>query len=63
MVGFQGNLQTNSTRKSEKYILLIHTLQATYTEVKFLNVSMSALGALDNSCDSLLSMLNDIDTP
>ena len=30
---------------------------------RFVNLSMSALGAFDKSCDSLLSMLNDLETP
>ena len=37
-------------------------LQVIYTEVKFINVSISALGAEDKSCDPLLSMLSDLDT-
>ena len=32
-----------------------------YQEVKFVNVSMSALGALDSSCDSLMELLEDLD--
>ena len=42
---------------------LIQILKGTYREVKFVNVSMNALGALDRSCDSLLAMLNDLNTP
>ena len=39
------------------------SLQSTYTEAKFVNVSMGAFAAFSNSCDSLLSMLNDFDAP
>ena len=46
-----------------KYLSLIQTLKATCREVKFVNVSMSALGALDKSYDSLLAMLNDLNLP
>ena len=42
---------------------LTHTLQSTDIEVEFINVSMNALGAFDSHCNSLLSMLNDLDTP
>ena len=89
-VGFESNLEVNSTRKSAKFnnnynnnfnyfrtvthlavlvykgpsifLPLIQTLKATDWEVKFINVSMVALGALDKPCDFLLAMLNDLDT-
>ena len=61
--GFESNLEVNSTRKSAKYLPVIQALQATYREVKFINVSMSDLGAMDKSCDSQLALLNDLDTP
>ena len=32
-----------------------------YYEVKFINVSMSALGVFDQSCESLTKMLKDLD--
>ena len=63
LLSLESNLEVNSTRKSAKYLPLIQALQTTYREVKFVNVSMSALGALDESCDSLLAMVNDLDTP
>ena len=62
-VGFESSLEVNSIRKSAKYLSLLKALRATYREVKFVNVSMSALGALDKSCDSLLAMLNNLDNP
>ena len=57
------NLEVNSTRKSAKYLPLKKMLKGTYREVKFVNVSMSAVGALENSWDSLLDMLNNLNTP
>ena len=51
----------NSERKLNKYRPLDHSLSSSYQEVKFVNVSMSALGALDSSCDSLMEMLEDLD--
>ena len=61
--GFESNLEVNSIRKSAKYLPVIQALQATYGEVKLVDVSMSTLGALDKSSDSLLAMLSDFDTP
>ena len=60
-VGFESNLKTNSERKLNKYRPLVHSLSSSYQEVKFVNVSMSALGALDSSCDSLMELLEDLD--
>ena len=60
--GFENNLKVNSTRNSEKYMLLIHTIQSTVTEATFINVSTSALGASGNACESSVSMLNDLNT-
>ena len=58
-VGFESNLKTNSERKLNKYRPLVHSLSSSYQEVKFVNVSMSALGAL--ACDSLMELLEDLD--
>ena len=62
-VGFESNLEFIGTLKSVNHLPQIQALHATYREVKFINASMSALGALDRSCDSFLAMLNDLDTP
>ena len=60
-VGFESNLKTNSERKLNKYRPLVLSLFSSYQEVKFVNVSMSALDALDSSCDSLMELLEDLD--
>ena len=60
-VGFESNLKTNSKRKLNKYRPLVLSLSSSYQEVKFVNVSMSALGALDSSCDSLMELVEDLD--
>ena len=62
-VGFESNLKTNSERKLDKYRPLILSLSSSYQKVKFVNVSMSALSALDSSCDSLMELLKDLDFP
>ena len=61
-VGFETNIQNNSDRKATKYSSLIHdlSLSLSYSKVQFVNLSMSAIGAMGSSCNSLLSLLNDL---
>ena len=59
-VGFESNLKNNSDRKADKYNPLVKELSRNYRKVKFVNVSMSALGILGASCDSLLEMLKEL---
>ena len=46
--------------KADKYNPLVKELSRNYRKVKFVNVSMSALGILGASCDSLLEMLKEL---
>ena len=62
-VSFESNLKTKSERKLNKYRPLVLSLSSSYQKVKFVNVSMSALGFLDSSCDSLMELLEDLDFP
>ena len=59
-VGFETNIQNNSDRKATKYSSLINDLSLSYSKVQFVNLSMSAIGAMGSSCISLLSLLNDL---
>ena len=59
-VGFESNIKLNSDRKANKYHPLIGSLQKSYSTVKFVNLSMSALGIFGTSSESLLSMLTDL---
>ena len=43
-----------------KYSSLINNLSLSYSKVQFVNLSMSAIGAMGSSCISLLSLLNDL---
>ena len=56
-VGFESNLKINSDRKLSKYRPLITLLSTSYQEINFINMSMSALGVLERSCDSLFKLL------
>ena len=59
-LGFETNMQVNSTRKANKYNRLIKDLSSTYNKVTFINLSMGALGVMGSSCDSFLSLLQDL---
>ena len=59
-LGFETNMQSNSDRKAAKYSSLINELSFSYRKVKFINLFMSAIGAVGSSCKSLLSLLNDL---
>ena len=57
---FETNMQVNSTRKANKYNRLIKDLSSTYNKVTFINLSMGALCVMGSSCDSFLSLLQDL---
>ena len=59
-VGFESNTQINSDRKASKYNSLIKDLKYTYSDVKFVNLSMSTIGIIGNSSESLLLVLDDL---
>ena len=51
-VGFESNLKINSDCKADKFKPLVKELSHRYRKLKFVNVSMRALGILDASCYS-----------
>ena len=53
-------MQVNSTRKANKYNRLIKDLSSTYNKVTFINLSMGTRGVMGSSCDSFLSLLQDL---
>ena len=59
-LGFERNIQANSVRKANKYTPLLQDLSSSYNKVIFINVSMGALGVMGASCDSFLSLLQDL---
>ena len=59
-LGFETNIQANSVRKANKYTPLLQDLSSSYNKVIFINVSMGALGVMGSSCDSFLSLLQDL---
>ena len=55
-VGFETNLEVNAERKRAKYQSLMETLKSKYTDVKFVNLSISSLGIFGLSCSSFIEM-------
>ena len=59
-VGFEPNIKVNSERKAAKYHPLLTNLRTEYTNINFVNLSMSALGIYGTSSDTFLQMLKDL---
>ena len=59
-VGFETNLCNNWVRKQNKYKDLIVSLSQSYEDVKFINLSMGALGVYNKSCNSFFSMMDEL---
>ena len=59
-VGFESNLRNNSQRKQLKYKTLIREQQKNFIDVRFVNLSMSALGVFDHFTKSFLDVLQDL---
>ena len=59
-LGFESNIQINSDRKASKYSSLLLDLNHAYSDVKFINLSMSTLGIKGTSSGSLLLMFGDL---
>ena len=59
-VRFESNIQLNSDRKKAKYHSVISDLTPTFSNIKFIDLSMSTLGLLGKSSDSLLTLMEDL---
>ena len=59
-VGFESNLQVYSDRKKVKHHSLISDFTPTFSIIIFINLSMSTLGLLSKSSESLLLFLEDL---
>ena len=59
-VGFETNIEKNSSRKATKYKPLLRDLNSSYRSVHFINLSMSALGIFESSSDSMVTMMDDL---
>ena len=59
-VGFETNIEKNSSRKATKYKPLLRDVNSSYRSVHFINLSMSALGIFESSSDSIMIMMDDL---
>ena len=59
-VGFESNLESNAHRKKTKYKHLINEQKQSYNDMKFINLSISALGVFGKECKSYLEMLDSL---
>ena len=60
-IGNESNLLNNATRKRQKYEGLINKHQKYYEKVKFVNLSVSSLGAFSESSLDFSEMLKDLE--
>ena len=56
-VGYETNLRNNINREHSKYKELIEVQKKRFSSVKFINLSMSALGVFDKESADFLNML------
>ena len=59
-VGYETNLRNNINRKHSKYKELIKEQEKHFKSVKFVNLSISALGVFDKESSTFIDMLEDI---
>ena len=60
-VGFETNLNSNAERKHEKYDQLTRDLSSDFHSVKFINLSLSALGIFGKSCEPFIDMCKELE--
>ena len=59
--GFETNLNVNAERKRDKYRQFTHGLSSDYHDVRFINLSLSALGVFSNSCEPFIDIIKELD--
>ena len=57
--GFETNLEANTERKTQRYAQLIANLSQQYDSVKYIDISMSALGFFGKSCQHLSDLMDE----
>ena len=56
-IGFQTKVQINSERKASKYYPLQQALLPNYNQIKFILLSLEALGTIASSSESFIALL------
>ena len=59
-VGYESHLRNNINRKQSKYEKLIKDQKKKFKAVKFINLSISALGVFEKESAAFIKMLEDI---
>ena len=59
-VGYETNLRNNIERKRSKYAVLIKDQMKHFKTVKFVNLSVSALGVFDQESLAFIEMLKEL---
>ena len=54
-------MQTNSESKASKYYPLQRTLLSNYKQIKYIDLSMGALGTIGSSSKSFINLLKSLD--
>ena len=60
-VRFATNLSSNAKRKHEKYHRLTRDLSSDFHNIKFINLSLSALGIFGKSCEPFINMCKELE--
>ena len=60
-VGFETNLNSNAERKHEKYHRLTRDLSSDFHNIKFINLSLSALGIFGKSCEPFIDTCKELE--
>ena len=59
-IGFETNILINSERKASKFYPLQQTLLPNYKQIKFINLSMGALGTIGSCSESFINLLKSL---
>ena len=60
-IGFETILEKNRNAKNLRYNTLIQRLKTTYRKVKFINLSLGAIGVYSKSQDTFSDLLSDLE--
>ena len=60
IIGFETNISTNCERKKNNYSQLLEDPKSRYKKVKFINLSMGAIGIYGDTCFNLKSLLKHL---
>ena len=60
-IGFETNVKANSDHKALNYNPLHHVSRSIYSQINFINLSLSILGTVGSSSDSFNELLKAVD--